>query len=65
MLQLQRADRRHAYEKAAEANERAQSATDEQLRTFWRDMEAKWLDLAGSSQFVERLNAYLKSIRQL
>ncbi len=64
MLQLHAPKTRYALEKAADAREKARTAADEDTRLFWQDMEAKWLHLAGSSQFVEQLNDYIRSIKR-
>ena len=61
MLQVHPPNTRHAFEKATDAREKARTAKDAESRLFWEEMEARWLHLAGVSQFVEQLTDYIKS----
>ena len=42
-----------------EARKRAERATDPKIKLDFRDIEARWLNLAGSYRFVERLENFL------
>jgi predicted Ser/Thr protein kinase len=64
MLQLHPPKTRYAFEKAAQANAKARAATDADARRFWLEIEAKWLHLAESYQFVERLTNYVDTVRR-
>jgi hypothetical protein len=48
-------------ERAANASERASAATDLTTRRFYLAMECKWMDLASSTAFVERVDLFLHS----
>ena len=50
-------------DKAAETKERAQTAQGFEDRSFWEEMEAKWLHLAESYAFVDRANEFSDSIK--
>ncbi len=64
MLQLHRPKTRYAFEKAAQASDKARAATDADARRFWREVEVKWLQLAESYQFAERLTDYIDTVRR-
>jgi hypothetical protein len=52
----------HLYlERAANARERALAAVDAGTRHFYLEMESKWMDLAASTAFVERVDLFLQS----
>ena len=61
MLRKQSAAVRLYLERAANARERASSAVDEVTRNFHQAMESKWMDLAASTAFVERVDLFLQS----
>jgi hypothetical protein len=63
MLRLTPPKTREALAKAAEAKERAQTAQGFEDRSFWEEMEAKWLHLAESYAFVDRANDFGDSIK--
>jgi len=48
-------------ERAANASERASAATDPTERRFYQAMASKWMDLASSTAFVERVDLFLHS----
>jgi hypothetical protein len=50
-------------ERAANARERAlaAAATDPETRQFHQAMESKWMDLAASTAFVERVDLFLQT----
>jgi hypothetical protein len=64
MLQLHRPKTRYAFEKAAQASEKARAPTDADAPRFWLEVEGKWLHLAESYRFVERLTDYVDTVRR-
>jgi hypothetical protein len=60
MLRRESAAVRLYLERAANARERAAAAADEIARQFHQSMESKWMDLAASTAFVERV--FLQSV---
>ena len=61
MLRKQSATVGLYLERAANARERASAAVDEVTRQFHQTMESKWMDLAASTAFVERVDLFLQS----
>ena len=61
MLRKQSAAVRLYLERAAAASEKAAAAVDETVRKFHQAMESKWMDLAASTAFVERVDLFLQS----
>lgn len=50
-------------ERAAECRRRAEAAADAERKSFFVDMEIRWLSLARSYEYAEKLGEYLKSER--
>ena len=61
MLAKESAAVRLYLERAADARERAAAAVDPATRRFYLAMESKWMDLAASTAFVERVDLFLQS----
>ena len=61
MLRRESAAVRLYLERAANAGERASVAVDETTRQFHQAMESKWMDLAASTAFVERVDLFLQT----
>jgi len=59
MLRKESAAVRLYLERAANASEKASAATDPTVRRFHLAMESKWMDLAASAAFVERVDLFL------
>jgi hypothetical protein len=59
VLRRESATVRLYLERAAAASERASTATDPTMRRFHLAMESKWMDLAASTAFVERVDLFL------
>jgi hypothetical protein len=59
MLMKESAAVRLYLERAANASEKASAATAPTTRRFYLAMEAKWMDLAASTAFVERVDLFL------
>jgi uncharacterized protein YlaI len=59
VLRRESATVRLYLEKAAAASEKASAATDPTMRRFHLAMESKWMDLAASTAFVERVDLFL------
>jgi hypothetical protein len=47
--------------RAASTRERAAAAVDETTRNFHQALESKWIDLAASTAFVERVDLFMQS----
>jgi hypothetical protein len=52
---------RDCLKRAAESRARAESTSDKQTKRMFLDMEQKWLRLAQSYEYVERLQKFLDS----
>jgi|SRR5262245_4943099 len=63
MLQAANQDIRHCYERALEAEQRAANARNSEERRFYLDNEKRWLALAVSYEYQERLTAFLQELR--
>ena len=61
MLRKESAGVRLYLERAANAREKAAAAVDETTRKFHQAMESKWLDLAASTAFRERVDLFLQT----
>jgi Zn finger protein HypA/HybF involved in hydrogenase expression len=61
MLRKQSAAVRLYLERAANASEKAATAVDETVRKFHQAMESKWMDLAASTAFRERVDLFLQT----
>jgi hypothetical protein len=61
MLRKESAAVRLYLERAANASEKAAAAADETTRKFHQAMESKWLDLAASTAFRERVDLFLQT----
>ena len=61
MLRKEGAAVRLYLERAANASEKAAAAVDPTTRRFYLAMEAKWMDLAASTAFAERVDLFLQS----
>ena len=61
MLRKQGVAVRLYLERAANASEKAAAATDLTTRRFHLAMEAKWMDLAASTAFAERVDLFLQT----
>jgi hypothetical protein len=61
MLRKESAAVRLYLERAANASERAAAATDPTTRRFHLAMETKWMDLAASTAFAERVDLFLQT----
>jgi hypothetical protein len=61
MLRKTSAAVRLYLERAANAREKALAALDPGTRHFYLMMESKWMDLAASTAFVERVDLFLQS----
>jgi hypothetical protein len=59
MLRKESAAVRLYLERAATASEKAAAAPDPVTRRFYLAMESKWMDLAASTAFVERVDLFL------
>jgi hypothetical protein len=59
VLQRQSDAVRLYVERAATASEKASAATNPTVRRFHLAMESKWMDLAASTAFVERVDLFL------
>ena len=58
MLREARIDAAYCYERAAENKQMAAQAPDLELRGVYLDLETRWLALAVSYEFPDRLNQY-------
>jgi hypothetical protein len=61
MLRTASAAVRLYLERAATASEKAAAAADPGTRRFYLEMESKWMDLAASTAFVERVDLFLQT----
>jgi hypothetical protein len=61
MLAKESAAVRIYLERAANARERAAGAVGPATRRFYLAMESKWMDLAASTAFVERVDLFLQT----
>jgi hypothetical protein len=59
LLRAANPDARHCYEQAAEARQRAFATSDAMVRDDLLASEARWLKLAQSYEFSERLSEFL------
>ena len=50
---------RHCHERAADCRRRALDAGDPDVRAFWQQQEARWLQLAESEDLSARISAFL------
>jgi len=62
MLQRQSKAVAMYLERASSAYERAAHTTDPEMRKFHEGMSSKWMDLAASTAFVERVDLFVHSI---
>ena len=58
MLQKLTEEIAECYRRASEARERANSAGDQATKQDFVDMEGRWLSLAHSYEFAERLSGF-------
>jgi len=61
MLRKTSAAVRLYLERAATASEKAAAAIDPGTRRFYLEMESKWMDLAASTAFTERVDLFLQT----
>jgi hypothetical protein len=64
MLQTLDSEIRECYRHAAECNRRADQRRDSLTKLDFLDMERRWLYLAHSYQFAERLSNFSESCRR-
>ena len=50
---------RDCYARAAECRERAEAASDPDMRAYWLGQEERWVRLAGSDSLSARISGYL------
>ena len=55
---------RECLRKAEECRRVAESAADERTRSDFLDMERRWLKLAESYQFADRISGWIAAVRR-
>jgi hypothetical protein len=64
VLQNLSEDIAECYRRAAEARERAKAAHDAALKQDFLDMERRWLSLAHSYEFTQRLSDFTREAKR-
>jgi hypothetical protein len=64
MLQKLAEEIAECYQRASEARERAKRTGDQATKQDFVDMEGRWLSLAHSYEFAERLSGFTDEVKR-
>jgi predicted RNA-binding Zn-ribbon protein involved in translation (DUF1610 family) len=64
MLKYTNQSTKFCYQKALEAEQQADNARLPSDRTFWLDVQKRWLGLAVNADYCERLAAFIADLQQ-